>query len=120
MPSTAEPLLAAPLPDPPGSPEVPAGPVDVELMATLSTRMHCRTPMQRVDPDSSPIRETVHVDIAAPMQVGDGPAQRGMPADRLALQEQGGPADSAAMAERAVTYRCACGFTIDGPADELP
>ncbi len=67
-------------------------PVDLGLLVTLNSRMHCRTPMQRVDPAELPVRQPVYVD-------GTGVVPIGM----------------AAVSENVVTYRCACGFTIDDP-----
>jgi hypothetical protein len=67
--------------------------LDTGLMATFSTRLHCRRPMQIVDPNEVSPRE--------PLQVG-------------------GLADFAetlpAPAGQPVTYRCQCGFTMDEAA----
>ncbi|MCY1676190.1 hypothetical protein OVA06_16025 [Pseudarthrobacter sp. SL88] len=69
-----------------------AQPLDLGLLVTLNSRMHCRTPMQRIDPQDLPVRQPVYVD-------GTGV----LPA---------GPASAGTVA----TYRCACGFTLDDPA----
>ncbi|TLM82898.1 hypothetical protein FDW83_10865 [Pseudarthrobacter sp. NamE2] len=69
-------------------------PVDMGLLVTMNSRMHCRMPMERIDPAELPIRQPVYVD-------GDGMVPLGM-----------APAGSG----NVVTYRCACGFTIDDPA----
>lgn len=68
--------------------------LDTGLMATFSTRLHCRRPMQIVDPNEVSPRE--------PLQVG------GL-SDFAELTEP-------APAERPVTYRCQCGFTMDEAA----
>jgi hypothetical protein len=69
--------------------------VDMGLLFTLNSRMHCRTPMQRIDPDEMPVRHPVYVDGTGVVPLGTGPA-----------------------AGNVVTYRCACGFTIDDPASD--
>ncbi|WP_461188866.1 hypothetical protein [Arthrobacter sp. Z4-13] len=71
-------------------------PVDAGLLVTLSSRMHCRAPMQLVDPDAMPLHQPVQVDDAQVIPVGAGSP----------------PAN-------VETYRCACGFTIDVPAFSL-
>ncbi|WP_461173681.1 hypothetical protein M1D93_02800 [Arthrobacter sp. Z1-9] len=71
-------------------------PVDVGLLVTLNSRMHCRAPMQLVDPAALPLYQPVHVDGANVIPVGAG--------------------TSPATVE---TYRCACGFTIDVPAASM-
>lgn len=68
--------------------------LDTGLMATFSTRLHCRRPMQIVDPNEISPRE--------PLQVG------GI-SDFAELTEP-------APADRPVTYRCHCGFTMDEAA----
>ena len=68
--------------------------LDTGLMATFSTRLHCRRPMQIVDPDEVSPRQ--------PLQVGGF-------SDVAELTE-------ASPAERPVTYRCQCGFTMDEAA----
>lgn len=68
--------------------------LDTGLMATFSTRLHCRRPMQIVDPNEVSPRE--------PLLVG------GI-ADFAELTEP-------APAHRPVTYRCQCGFTMDEAA----
>lgn len=68
--------------------------LDTGLMATFSTRLHCRRPMQIVDPNEVSPRE--------PLRVG------GL-SDCAELTEP-------APAERPVTYRCQCGFTMDDAA----
>ncbi|NUP59979.1 MAG: hypothetical protein HOQ04_07610 [Pseudarthrobacter sp.] len=67
-------------------------PVDAGLLVTLSSRMHCRTPMERVDHGELPVRQPVYVDGSTV----------------VALHAASAP-------ESVVTYRCACGFTIDDP-----
>lgn len=67
-------------------------PADMGLLLTLSSRMHCRAPMQRVDPEELPVRLPVHVDGTTVGPVGTGP-----------------------VSEHVETYRCVCGFTIDAP-----
>ncbi|HEU4668519.1 MAG TPA: hypothetical protein VFS79_12750 [Arthrobacter sp.] len=85
----------------PGEPDAGAGtplgftrPADMGLLVTLSSRMHCRAPMQLVDPEALPVRLPVYVDgpTVVPVGVGIG-----------------------AVSEHVETYRCACGFTIDVP-----
>ena len=71
-------------------------PVDMGLLVTLSSRMHCRVPMQRVDPDALSLYQPVHVDGAEAVPVGAG--------------------SSPASVE---TYRCTCGFTIDVPTASM-
>jgi hypothetical protein len=68
---------------------------DMGLLVTLNSRMHCRTPMQRIDPDELPVRQPVYVDGTGAIPLGAGAA-----------------------AGNVVTYRCACGFTIDDPASD--
>jgi len=70
-----------------------AQPLDLGLLVTLNSRMHCRTPMQRIDPQDLPVGQPVYVD-------GTGVL----------------PAGPATAAGTVVTYRCACGFTLDDPA----
>ncbi len=70
-----------------------AEPLDLGLLVTLNSRMHCRMPMQRIDPQDLPVREPVYVDGTGVLPAGPG-------------SEPG----------TAVTYRCACGFTLDDPA----
>lgn len=67
-------------------------PADVGLLVTLNSRMHCRTPMELVDPEAPPVRMPVYVDGTTAAPVGLG-----------------------AVSEHVETYRCACGFTIDVP-----
>lgn len=67
-------------------------PADMGLLLTLNSRMHCRTPMQKVDPQELPVRLPVYVDGTAVVPTGIG-----------------------AGSEHVETYRCACGFTIDAP-----
>ncbi|MBD1592826.1 hypothetical protein HC744_12370 [Arthrobacter sp. S1_S22] len=67
-------------------------PADMGLLLTLNSRMHCRAPMQRVDPAEMPVRLPVHVDGTTVGPLGTGP-----------------------VSEHVETYRCACGFTIDAP-----
>jgi hypothetical protein len=66
---------------------------DHGLLATLSSRVHCRAPMQPVDPEELSVRQPVHVDGNSAPRPGKVPV----------------PAEVA-------TYRCACGFTIDAPS----
>ena len=70
--------------------------VDAGLLMTLNSRMHCRTPMQPVDHDELPVRQPVYVDgnTVVSLRAGSVP-------------------------ESIVTYRCACGFTIDDPGTAL-
>src|SRR6478735_12220856 len=67
-------------------------PVDAGLLMTLNSRMHCRTPMQLVDHGELPVRQPVYVD-----------------GDTVVALRPG------CVPESIVTYRCACGFTIDDP-----
>ncbi|MDQ0770895.1 hypothetical protein QF031_003644 [Pseudarthrobacter defluvii] len=67
-------------------------PVDAGLLLTLNSRMHCRTPMQRVDYGELPVRQPVYVDGNSVVALRPG-----------------------SVPESVVTYRCACGFTIDDP-----
>jgi hypothetical protein len=71
---------------------------DLGLLDTLSTKMHCRTPMKRVDPDETPLYQPVLVDGARVVPVGT----------RLP--------SAIGLSPAVETYRCACGFTIDVPA----
>ncbi|GGH98556.1 hypothetical protein ACFFGR_21425 [Arthrobacter liuii] len=71
-------------------------PVDAGLLMTLNSRMHCRTPMQRVDHDELPLRQPVYVD-----------------GDSVVALRPGSVPDSI------VTYRCACGFTLDDPGTAM-
>ena len=66
--------------------------LDAGLLRTLSSRLHCRRPMELVDPDE--------VTPLQPLQVGG--------------QSSTGRRWQAA--ERPVTYRCQCGFTMDAEA----
>lgn len=70
-------------------------PVDMGLLVTLNSRMHCRAPMQRMDPDATPLDQPVHVDGTNIV-----PVNGSLPAS-------------------VETYRCACGFTIDVPAASM-
>ena len=79
-----------------GSPVSSLRPVDMGLLETLSSKMHCRTPMKRVDPDETPLFQPVLVDGATVI-----PVSAASPV---------GPPPAAVE-----TYRCACGFTIDVP-----
>jgi hypothetical protein len=67
--------------------------VDAGLLMTLNSRLHCRRPMELVDP--------AEVSPRQPLQVGGLSVAHG---DGLRTTE--GPA----------TYRCQCGFTMDEPA----
>ncbi|TQJ58654.1 hypothetical protein FBY30_0889 [Arthrobacter sp. SLBN-83] len=71
-------------------------PVDAGLLLTLNSRMHCRTPMQRVDHDELPVRQPVYVDGNSVVALRPG-----------------------SVPESVVTYRCACGFTIDDPGTAM-
>jgi hypothetical protein len=71
-------------------------PVDMGLLVTMNSRMHCRAPMQRIDPDELPVRQPVYVDGTGVVPIGAGAISAGV-----------------------VTYRCACGFTIDDPASGM-
>jgi hypothetical protein len=72
-------------------------PVDAGLLMTLNSRMHCRMPMQLVDHGEMPVREPVYVDGNSVVALRTG-----------------------LVAESVVTYRCACGFTIDDPGSAMP
>jgi hypothetical protein len=76
-----------------GAPVSYIRPVDAGLLVTLSSRMHCRAPMQLVDPYELPVYKPVHVDGTAVVSAG--------------VSSPPATVD---------TYRCACGFTIDVPA----
>jgi hypothetical protein len=76
-----------------GAPLSSLHPLDMGLLETLNSRVHCRAPMQRVDPDETPLTRPVLVDAGTVVPAGVRP--------------------SPALVE---TYRCACGFTIDVPA----
>lgn len=69
-------------------------PLDSALLATLSSRLHCRTPMTRVDRAESAMRGSVRFD-----------------ARRSTSAAETNPAP-----DRVATYRCMCGFTMDVPA----
>jgi len=71
-------------------------PVDAGLLVTLNSRMHCRTPMERVDHDELPVRQPVYVDGNSVVALRPG-----------------------SVPESVVTYRCACGFTIDDPGTAM-
>ena len=71
-------------------------PVDAGLLVTLNSRTHCRAPMERVDHAELPVRQPVYVDGTSV----------------VALHAASAP-------ENVVTYRCACGFTIDDPGVSL-
>ena len=71
-------------------------PVDAGLLVTMNSRMHCRMPMERVDYGELPVRQPVYVDGTSVVAL---------------------PAGSAP--ESVVTYRCACGFTLDDPGAGL-
>ncbi|MDT0171172.1 hypothetical protein [Pseudarthrobacter sp. BRE9] len=73
------------------------GRVDAGLLMTLNSRMHCRMPMQLVDHGEMPVREPVYVDGNSVVALRTG-----------------------FVAESVVTYRCACGFTIDDPGAAMP
>lgn len=67
--------------------------LDSGLLRTLSSRLHCRRPMELVDPDEvSPLQ---------PLHVGGYSISTG--GGRQAAQQP-------------VTYRCQCGFTMDAEA----
>src|SRR3954452_21088061 len=72
-------------------------PVDAGLLMTLNSRMHCRMPMQRVDHGEMPVRQPVYVDGNSIVSLRPG-----------------------SVPESVVTYRCACGFTIDDPGPAMP
>jgi hypothetical protein len=78
-------------------------PADMALLETLSSKMHCRTPMKRVDPDETPLFQPVRVDgtMVIPVEAGSSHAT--------------GPSHTSPSADSVETYRCACGFTIDVP-----
>ena len=79
-----------------GAPVSSLRPVDMGLLETLSSKMHCRTPMKRVDPGETPLFQPVLVDGGTVIPVGTA--------------SPAGPSPAAVE-----TYRCACGFTIDVP-----
>ncbi|MBT2552078.1 hypothetical protein [Arthrobacter sp. ISL-5] len=66
---------------------------DDGLLATFSTRLHCRKPMQRVDRERVSLDMALHVDGSHPIRLPKGPA-----------------------ADDVITYRCMCGFTMDAPS----
>ncbi|KRE86596.1 hypothetical protein [Arthrobacter sp. Soil764] len=72
-------------------------PVDAGLLMTLNSRMHCRMPMQLVNHGEMPVREPVYVDGNSVVALRPG-----------------------TVPESVVTYRCACGFTIDDPSAAMP
>jgi len=72
-------------------------PVDAGLLMILNSRMHCRMPMQRVDHGEMPVRQPVYVDGNSIVSLRPG-----------------------SVPESVVTYRCACGFTIDDPGAAMP
>lgn len=74
-----------------------AAPTDSALLVTLSSRIHCRTPMKRMDRTESALRGSVRFD--APY--GSGRLEKNPAPDGVA------------------TYRCMCGFTMDAPAVSL-
>jgi hypothetical protein len=85
--------------EPEAGAEAPLGstlPVDMGLLVTLNSKMHCRAPMQRVDPDAPSLYQPVLVDGAKAIPVGAGSPPASVE-----------------------TYRCACGFTIDVPAASM-
>lgn len=67
-------------------------PLDLGLLVTLNSRMHCRMPMERVDQADLPVRQPVYVDGTGVVPIGTSAAPRNV-----------------------ATYRCACGFTMDDP-----
>lgn len=69
-------------------------PADMGLLVTLNSRVHCRAPMQLVDPEELPVRLPVYVDETTVVPVREGVVT---------------------VSEHVETYRCACGFTIDVP-----
>jgi hypothetical protein len=75
--------------------EAVGSPADYALLATLATRMHCRRPMQVVEPAGPSLSQPLTVGAAAPVEV---------------------PRWNQAAEADVVTYRCACGFTIDLPS----
>ena len=74
------------------TPAVATPAVDMGQLVTLNSRMHCRMPMERIDPSALPIRQPVYEDGTGMVPLGTPPAS-----------------------STVVTYRCACGFTIDDP-----
>jgi hypothetical protein len=66
---------------------------DAGLLVTLSSRLHCRTPMKLVDLEELSVRQPVQVDGRGVIRFEKRPAPEGM-----------------------VTYRCTCGFTMDVPS----
>ncbi|MDQ0692773.1 hypothetical protein [Arthrobacter sp. W4I7] len=86
-----------------GAPVSSIRPADMALLETLSSKVHCRTPMKRVDPDETPLFQPVRVDGAMVIPVGAGSSHAA------------GPSRTSPSADSVETYRCACGFTIDVP-----
>ncbi|MDQ0925200.1 hypothetical protein QF038_003708 [Pseudarthrobacter sp. W1I19] len=99
MTSATQDHLAAPVETAPeaGAPVSSIRPADMGLLETLSSKMHCRTPMKRVDPDETRLFQPVLVDGGRVI-----PVRAASPAGQPPAAVE--------------TYRCACGFTIDVPA----
>lgn len=67
---------------------------DGALLATLESRLHCRTPMKRLDGEELTTREPVQLDRR-----------------RTPIRSENSPAP-----DEVATYRCLCGFTMDAPS----
>lgn len=97
MVTLEEDALLAAGPYPPGWAEIlddADAAADGALLAILGSRLHCRTPMKRLD--------------------GGAPATRGpapLEGQRTATRPGKGPS-----APGMATYRCICGFTMDAPS----
>lgn len=71
--------------------------LDSALLATLSSRIHCRTPMKRLDREELPGAESLRTE-----------------GWRTRIRPEKNPAP-----EEVTTYRCMCGFTMDTPSIAL-
>lgn len=67
---------------------------DGALLATLNSRLHCRTPMKRMDREEPAAREPIQLD-----------------GRRTTIRSEKSPAP-----DEVATYRCMCGFTMDAPS----
>jgi hypothetical protein len=70
---------------------------DSALLATLNSRLHCRTPMKRMDREELAAREPVQLD-----------------GRRTTVRFETSPTP-----DEVATYRCLCGFTMDAPSITL-
>lgn len=67
---------------------------DSALLATLGSRLHCRTPMKRLDGGERATGGPAPLEVqGTAIRPGKGPGSPGM-----------------------ATYRCRCGFTMDAPS----